>query len=255
MGFEQPELGRRIDEARKALGLTLGEVAAKTGYDERTIRNVISGKGARPRTVLDICDCVRLKDQDSDQEIEVASEDHGSYTLPQYKEYLGNYFSYRRSFSYKGNIIRSVFSLEWSDEKKCMVFAEHQKFASPQGDVDFSQDGEIYVSNAIGLLHFVTRHEGAIRLVTLTRLRNARTMRGVVLTQAALDDFYQPATSAILFVKQSAATLESMVSAVGPIPTTAADYADINSRLTDIERKMFAIAIHPDAPNIRAGSG
>jgi transcriptional regulator with XRE-family HTH domain len=246
------ELGRRIDGARRKIGFTLVQLAARAGYDERTIRNVIKGRPTRPATVRDICKVIGIGvDSPETKPVDIADQEHGGYTLNHFENYIGLFYAYRRSFSFPRNIIRSLYAFSWNGERGCLVFRETQHYDSPnlKQTIDFSQEGEVFISNMTGLIHLLTKAEGALRLVTLTKLRAAdRVIRGVVLTQAQGEFYYQPSVSPIFFqAADKQASLDELAQRAGPIQPGDPDYARIDAALTDIERRVAIFALTPPA--------
>jgi transcriptional regulator with XRE-family HTH domain len=247
------ELGRRIEGARRKIGFTLVQLAARAGYDERTIRNVIKGRPTRPATVRDICKVLGVAiDSPETKAVEIADREHGGYTRNHFENYTGMFYAYRRSFSFPRNIIRSLYEFSWNGERGCLVFRETQHYDSPnlKQTIDFSQEGEVFISNMTGLIHLLTKAEGALRLVTLTKLRAAdRVIRGVVLTQAQGEFYYQPSVSPIFFqAADKQASLDELAQRAGPIQPGDPDYARIDAALTDIERRVGIFALTPPAP-------
>jgi transcriptional regulator with XRE-family HTH domain len=247
------QLGRRIDVARKKIGFTLVQLAERAGYDERTIRNVIKGRPTRPTTLRDICKVINIsvEPEAADKRIEIASEEHGAYTLNHVGDYVGLFYAWRRSFSFPKNIIRSLYQFTWDAGRRCLVFREVQRYESPdlKCTIDFSQEGEVFISNRTGLIHLLTKAEGALRLITLTKLRSADgVIRGVVLTQAQGDFYFQPSVSPIYFQAADAgASIEDLAQRVGPIVPGDPDYAHISAALTDVERRIAIFALTPGA--------
>jgi transcriptional regulator with XRE-family HTH domain len=243
------EFGRRIDGARKKIGFTLVQLAQRAGYDERTVRNVIKGRPTRLTTLRDICKVIGIGLDAQEARVEIADKEHGGYTLNHFASYVGLFYAYRRSFSFPKNIIRSLYEFAWNDERGCLVFREAQHYDSPnlKQTIDFSQDGEVFISNMTGLIHLLTKAEGALRLVTLTKLRVAdRAIRGVVLTQAQGEFYYQPSVSPIFFqAVDTKASLDALAQRAGPIQPGDPDYQRINAALTDIERRVGIFALTP----------
>src|SRR3954452_13394206 len=91
---------RKIERALVRRSWTRVHLAELTGYDERTIRNVLGGKAVRDQTIIDICQALGIEpDLDPHGHIEVADRDYGEYPRGPYRKYEGSYFAYRRSFS------------------------------------------------------------------------------------------------------------------------------------------------------------
>src|SRR3954454_19197308 len=89
---------RKIERALVHKGWTRIRLAEVTGYDERTIRNVLSGKVVRYQTIVDICEALGIEpDFDPHGHVEVADRLFGEYPRGPYRKYEGSYFTYRRS--------------------------------------------------------------------------------------------------------------------------------------------------------------
>lgn len=247
------QLGRRIDDARKKIGYTLVQLAQRAGYDERTIRNVIKGRPTRVATLRDICKVVGIGVEAglADKPVEIADKDHGGYTRNHFESYIGLFYAYRRSFSFPKNIIRSLYEFTWNGERGCLVFREVQQYESPnlKRIMDFSQEGEVFISNMTGLIHLLTKAEGSLRLITLTKLRATdRMIRGVVLTQAQGEFYHQPSVSPIFFqAADTNASFDELAGRAGPIQPGNPDYQRINAALADIERRVAIFALTPPA--------
>ena len=236
-------LGQRIERARNSKRLTLADLASRAGYDERTIRNVIKGQKTRVGTIEDICKVLEISV--TERSSDTADEAHGGYTYNLYNEYVGFYYACRRSFSFPGNLLQSIYEIRWNKELGCLFFEETQRYrATPAKDMqDYSQSGEIFISGRIGLLHLVTMAEGALRLVTLSKLGLDGTMKGIVLTQAPGPFYWHPAVSPILFRKADPElSAEELHKVIGPIPPDSAEYQDLNQSLIDIEQNVGKFA-------------
>jgi transcriptional regulator with XRE-family HTH domain len=155
---ERKSLGRRINDERNRRGLTITQLAAKAGCAEKSVRNIIEGKPARGKTLSEVCTALQLAPGNV-QQTPISDHDHGSYNKSNYEEYEGYYFAFRRSFSFPRNILRSVFSIAWHESDRCLRFEEFQRYDSAELDstIDHSQGGEIFISNTVGLLHFMTK--------------------------------------------------------------------------------------------------
>jgi hypothetical protein len=181
------------------------------GYTDRTIRKVLDGEGTNYQTIVDICGALGIDVESGTSESnEVAPEEYGAYAKTNFGEYAGNYFGYRRTFAKSRKILRSCFSIVWSNGR--LVFSERQSFAlNAKSDPTPNHNGNIYISAHTGLLHLMATFQGAVRLITLTKLQN-RTMQGVVLMQSERKLFYQPSVSALLLEKIDCPSDESFTS-------------------------------------------
>lgn len=227
-------------------------LAKKAGYNERTVRNILAGKSTRFKTLVDICQVlgisVEAETRKKRTKITITDKDHGAYTREHFSEYLGFYYSYRRSFTFTNSIIRSLFEFTWSDSCNCMQFSETHRYKSPElGEmVNYNQSGDVFYSNTIGLLHLLTRFEGAVRLITLSKLElHDPTMNGIVLTQATKPMHFRPAVSPIRFQKiVSAGGGETeLAKLVGPIKSDDSGYEALDASLKNIEQSYGIFAI------------
>jgi hypothetical protein len=126
-----------------------------------------------------------------------------------------------------------------------MTFDEQQVFAGRSGAIqDFSQHGSIYASPTTGLIHFLTIYRGAIRLITLTKLRpDDRSMHGVVLSSTDRNFGFQPCVSAILFKRLPNETeIESAKTNIGPLASDHPDFAAYDLELKHVENEVVFFA-------------
>lgn len=249
------KLGERIGAARKAKSWTLIQLADRAKLDERTVRTVIDGGHVRPSSLTAICKALEISAEEEEETVDIADDKFGSYNLEHYEHYIGYFYAYRRSFTYPANILRSVYELAWCDDKgkEGLKFREIQQYQSHNSKrkIDFSQRGEVYISNATGMVQLLTSHKGALRLITLTKLRSDdNTMNGIVLTQAQKAFYHQPSTSAICFQKlPDEITEEDVVGNIGPIRPDDELYDIYHEFLLEIEKSIGIFAIS----NGRAG--
>ena len=241
-------VAQRIKAAMDAKGWTQAKLADEAGYDERTIRNVLSGQSVRRRTLVHVCQAVGV-DLRSDADNEVAAEIYGGYARRAVDEYIGRYLVVRRSFSVPGNLVGSLFAIEWDFALSRLAFWETQKLVSGKGrPVDHSQGGGLYISPTTGMVHFLTIIKGALRLVTVTRLRQQdQSMRGAVLTQAEHTMYYQPSASPIFFRKLPDEEAGTEAPPLPPLPLGAitpghADYRALEAELAEVETEIVCFA-------------
>jgi DNA-binding Xre family transcriptional regulator len=248
----------KISRALMNKAWTRTKLAHETGYDVRTIRTVLGGiEPVRDQTIIDVCEALGIEPELSPErveEIEVAEPWYGSYAREPYRNYEGAYFACRRSFSFPGQFIRSVFEIRWDDEDWIFVFDERQSYvATNKRKVDHSQRGEIYISQFTDLIHFVTVNAGAVRTITLTKMRGAgQVMRGSVLTQSDRGLFFQPSMSAIYLEKIPNYEPAIHLAQVGPILAESEDYEVIKEEIERIERDVMFVA-SPETVDRRKG--
>ena len=133
--LQRSKLTRRVESERDRLGYSLEQMAKRAGYNERTIRNFLNGKSTRRRTKIDICTAVGIDIQQEQtskraKQVQAADDEHGAYNRDQFREYVGCFFAYRRSFETDGNIIRSLYEFFWSDKDGCLRFKETLQYHS-----------------------------------------------------------------------------------------------------------------------------
>jgi transcriptional regulator with XRE-family HTH domain len=247
-------LSKRMRREMAAKGWTQAKLAKAAGYDERTIRNVLKAESTRPDTILDICetlgiefDCIDHAASDLEH-AGVAAEEYGAYARKSVGDYVGSYFGYRRAFSKSRKIMRTCFTIDWSKDKGRLTFSEYQEYVPlEQGPSEPHHGGDLYIGANTNLVHLVTIFQGAVRLVTLTKMRN-QVLRGVVLTQGERPAFYQPAVSALLLKKVEGPLDErSFHARIGALTSDDPEYQRVNSELREIEAEVIFFAQSQDA--------
>jgi hypothetical protein len=238
----------RISQALLNRSWTRDKLAQETGYDVRTIRTVLKGTEAvRDQTIVDVCQALGIEAQLSspdNEEIEVSESWYGSYAREPYKQYEGVYFAYRRSFSFPDQFIRSFFEIKWHTEDWIFVFQEKQSYISEnERKIDHSQNGEIYISQFTDLVHLVTVNAGAVRTITLTKMRGSGSiMRGSVLTQSDRGLFFQPSVSAIFLEKVHDFDPAIYPLRIGPLKHGDEDYLRVSVEIERIEKEVMFVA-------------
>lgn len=220
---------RRVRLEMAKQGLTRDALAAKAEVKERTLGNLLAGQAVRDLTVAKVARVLAIELDEVLGGGDVvpggaqrASESYGGYMLSAYEGYLGTYIAYRRVFSAKRQLYRSVYDIDWDEALSRLRFLELQRFRGRDNrTVASSHGGGIYISPHTGLLQLLTTFQGALRLVTLTRFRlGDNRLRGLMLTQSDRDRFFEPAVSAILLEKldgkQRLSELERLVGTIGP---------------------------------------
>ena len=232
---------KKIERTLARNSWTRVRLASATGYDERTIRNVLAGKPVRDQTIIDICQALGIAPEldEESQYAEVADEQYGSYARRLFSAYDGGFFAYRRSFTSASHLMRTVIEFAWSEEAKSLTFSEHSRYSTVRKVVDHSQTGHVYISPLTDLVHLLTTHQGAVRLITLSKMRGGEdVMRGAVLTQSEHRMYYQPSVSAIVLTKISNYEPERHRAMVGPIDANAEEHGSIVTELDQTERDV-----------------
>ena len=227
---------------------TQAKLAEASGYDERTIRNVLKARPARPKTIVEICQALGIsldgvgRGQEPES-VDVAAEPYGAYARRSVTNYIGCYFGYRRALSVSPEIKRTCYVIDWSEPESRLVFSEYQKcIPADQGSLEPQHEGDIYIGSDTNLIHLMTVFQGAVRLVTLTKMRD-QALRGVVLTQGERPAFYQPSVSALLLNKVAdQLDVRPFYGRIGTLPPGDPEYELIDARLRKIEAEVIFFA-------------
>jgi transcriptional regulator with XRE-family HTH domain len=237
-------------------GLTREALAERADVKERTLGNLLGGQSVRDATVAKVARALSIEldsllsgapDQggaagDTNTR---ADEAYGGYMLPAYEGYLGAYVAYRRVFSAKAELYRSVFDIDWDEALSRLRFLELQRFRGRDNrSVAMNHGGGIYISPHTGLIQLLTTFQGALRLVTLSRFRLAdNRLRGLILTQSDRDKFFEPAVSAIFLEKlEGKRRLSDLERLVGPVGEGDPAFEAANEELRSIERSGIFLA-------------
>jgi transcriptional regulator with XRE-family HTH domain len=245
---ERRRLGERIKAENLKRGLNLKTLSHDAKCSPKTLSKVFKGELVNEGIVQRICAVLQIR-TDARKSSEVSDEDHGSYSLDSFSDYVGMFFAYRRGFTHSENFLRSAFNIRWDHAEGYLVFSEYQKYFSKKSDepVDNSQVGEIYFSHEIGLVHFLTKHKGAIRLITVSKLQNGDVansrMSGIVLTQERHEIYHQPTSAAIFFEKAEKIPLEKFQTSAGVIEPADSRYEEIKSKIENVEKKVANFAL------------
>lgn len=226
---------RRVRLEMAKSGLTREALAERAACKERTLGNLLAGQAVRDQTVakiarvlgIDLEDVIGRGAPGLDGATPTvpdgrAGEEYGGYLLSTYAHYVGTYLAYRRVFSERNELFRSVYEIDWDEDLKRLRFFELQRFrGSNDRPVSSSHAGGIHISPHTSLIHMLTTFQGAIRLVTVAKLGiGDLRLRGVILTQSDRGMFFQPSTSAIFLEKLDGkkrnSELEKLIGPFGP---------------------------------------
>ena len=244
----------RVEMAKR--GLTRTALAEIAGCKERTLGNLLAGQPVRDATVAGVARGLSI-DLDtllggpvgngaSDGSMQGrADESYGGSLLSAYEDYLGPYLAYRRVFSRRNAIYRSVYELDWDEDLSRLRFLELQGNPNGRGaDASTQHAGGVYISPHTGMLQLLTTFQGALRLVTLNRFqRGSDKLRGVILTQSDRERFYQPAVSAIFLHKlKGRQRLSELERRIGTLEPDHADFGTAMAEIEEIERSAIFMA-------------
>lgn len=198
------ERAKRLERALRNKGWTRVQLAAKTGYDEKTIRNVLSGDPVRDQTIIDVSQSLEIEPQLENTlgDVDVADDAFGGYLRHTHRNYEGFFRAYRRSFTRPGEIYKSIYHMYWDSAADHFVFSEYYQLDSDEKFGAKAHEGSVYMSSYTSLIHLMTVYEGSIRLATLTKMREVEgVMRGTIQTQSESLMFFQPTVAPLVLVK------------------------------------------------------
>lgn len=236
------ERAKTIERAIANKKLTKSLVAEKTGYDEKTIRNLIQGDNVRDQTVIDVCSFLGIepKLENDIENVACADDEYGGYLRTTHADYEGFFYLYRRSFSEYGRIYREVVEIKWDDTEEKFVFSDYYDVDPSGTSGPRSHVGSVYMSSYTSLIHFVTTYQGSVRVLTLTRMRQGNgIMRGCLMTQCEDINFFQPTITPIILKKQKFIDLSSDAEAhIKLLDSTCDDYKFAQEQLLICENKV-----------------
>lgn len=255
-------LVRRVRLEMAKQGITREALAERADVKERTLGNLLAGQSVRDATVAKVARALSIEldglvsgaatdGASADDAHARANEAYGGYMLSAYESYLGTYVAYRRVFSAKHELYRSVFDIDWDEQLSRLRFLELQRFRGRDDRaVASSHGGGIYISPHTGLIQLLTTFQGALRLITLSRFRlGDNRLRGLILTQSDRDRFFEPAVSAIFLEqidgKRRLADLERLV---GPLTSDDPAFGSATEELRTIEQSGIFVGPPPKLP-------
>jgi hypothetical protein len=172
------ELGRRratrqwlADEARISLSTLEKGLAGQRRFTTATLVRIESALGVALRA--------RGRDQD-ERGGDIAPDELGAYARQAVRWLEGDYLTVRPSFGIDRALYAYCTSILWDAEEAHLVFRE-----SERADSDYTQRGDVALSNQSGHVYLVTREEGQFRLAILSRPTIARALCGILSTLQA----------------------------------------------------------------------
>ena len=236
---------KQIQRALQNKGWTRTQLASKTGYDEKTIRNLLAGQEVRDQTVIDVSQALAIVprlENDVDN-VECADDVFGGYVRSTHKFYETYYYLYRRSFSKEGAIFRGVLEVRWDETDERFNFSEYYE-ADPEEELGARRHtGALYMSSYTGLVHMLTIFEGSIRLITATKMRQSDgIMRGTIATQCEDIAFFQPTVSPLVLKRlKNYDAAARLAGDIGLLSESADDYAFATDQLAMTEDRVVQL--------------
>lgn len=163
----------------------------------------------------------------------LAPETLGAYSRPAVAWLEGEYLTLRPSFESPGAVYAYRTEIAWDEASSSLVFRE-----AGRQDVDFTQKGQVSLSNQSGHIYLVTSVQGQFRLITLSRPSIGGEMYGVLATlQAGHGSHLTPAAAPIALVPMRRVSEP----AFGRIGAGEPHYEDYKATLARVTDKGFAL--------------
>jgi hypothetical protein len=242
------ERAKKLQRALRNKQWTRTFLADKTGYDEKTIRNVLSGAQVRDKTIIDVCQALGIEPifDDVEELTEVADAQYGGYSRVTHRLYETFYAFYRRdTFDNDKLIYKSIFKIFWDVTERRLSFKEYYRRMSTSLPDVKAFTGPVYISPHTSLLHMLTIIEGAVRTLTLTKMRAFEgIMRGVLLTQTESLTFYQPTVSPVALRVLTEYNIEARLNDdIARLSPESNEYAFADKELLIAERQIIRLAL------------
>lgn len=177
-----------------------------------------------------------------DRAAEHAAEELGGYARHAHALYESTFLLYRRSFSKAGSVFRSVMEIAWDEDRPGLAFVEYYESGKENPEDVKAHRGRVHISPYTGLVHLLTVDGGAVRTMTLTRMKNNDpVMRGLVLTQSDEVAFFQPTVSSVVLSRAKDYDRRTLVADIGIIAPDAPDHGFAQAQLALAETKVIRL--------------
>src|SRR5262245_53963497 len=195
--------------------MTQAELADAADIHEKTIQNLLSGRAVRDQTLFDVCmvlgldfDRVRAVASGEGSPARKASEANGpqapaapvymgAYTRAGVDHYIGSYLTLRASFSQPARIMAYRTDISWDDDRPSLLFQERDR-----PDAPFLHRGRLYIPASSMYIHLVSLTKGAMRMVMVSQLDPAGSMRGLITTLSKQRAQLVPVSAPIVYLKR-----------------------------------------------------
>ena len=226
--------------------MTQAELADAADCHEKTIQNLLSGRSVRDQTLFDVCmvlglDFDKVKSAWVKEERDAPEPDPsdgraapvymGAYTRAGVDHYVGSYLTIRPSFSVPGGVMAYRTDISWDDDWPSLVFQERDRPDKP-----FLHRGRLYIPASSMYIHLVSLTKGAMRMVMVSQLDPAGTMRGLITTLSKRRAQLVPVSAPIVYLKRD----DFAGLAVGEIGAGHASYGTYRQLLDDTLQQGYA---------------
>ena len=224
------ELGRRrasrqwlANEARISLSTLEKGLAGQRRFTTATLVRIESALGVALRA--------RGRDQD-ERGGDIAPDELGAYSRHAVRWLEGEYLTVRPAFGIDQALYAYRTEVHWDVEEAHLVFRE-----SERADADYTQRGDVALSNQSGHIYLLTREEGQFRLLTLSRPTITRALCGILSTlQAASGGRLLPVACPIVLIP----TRLQATSRFGRFRPGEEGHAALAALLAKVEAEGFA---------------
>ena len=218
--------GNLVGEAKTRDDLTNEKLAERAGYNERTVRDVISGKCHTYQTVKEVCSAVKVDLDAALSKAGLTDDDgapsnvFGGYSKSNYRHLIGGYTTIRCAYADPANLIKCYRTMiHWDAGISALCFSETKR------DDENRQDGQVYIPPGSAFMYLMTVKNGRVRTILISQLvqEQEAIMRGLILSQFnASGPHYAPICTPIVYLKEESEK---------PI-----DYGDIGANNPDYRR-------------------
>jgi transcriptional regulator with XRE-family HTH domain len=192
--------------------MTQAELADAADCHEKTIQNLLSGRGVRDQTLFDVCmvlglDFDKLKRAGASEARDAPEADAtearaapvymGAYTRAGVDHYIGSYLTVRSSFSVPSGVMAYRTDIAWDDEWPSLLFQERDR-----PDRHYLHRGRVYIPASSMFIHLVSLTKGAMRMVMVSQLDPTGYMRGLITTLNKQRAAFLPVSAPIVYAKR-----------------------------------------------------
>jgi transcriptional regulator with XRE-family HTH domain len=236
--------------------MTQAELADAADIHEKTIQNLLSGRAVRDQTLFDVCMVLgldfdkvraaaagergdaRTRPEPESAEGRAAPVYMGAYTRAGVDHYIGSYLTIRVSFSLRAGIMAYRTDIGWDDAWPSLLFQERDR-----PDRSFMHRGRLYIPASSMYIHLVSLTKGAMRMIMVSQLDTAGTMRGLITTLSKQHAVLMPVSAPIVFLKRDD-FVGVPLGEIGPDHSSHAGYKEL---LEQTLQQGYARLVAPEA--------
>lgn len=162
--MEESEIRNQINHYLAHEKIKREEFCHRAGISLATLNKCMTGKMRfSEKTISKIKDMISIVDENNSGEIDVY-KNYGGYSKLQASKYIGNYITFRPSFSNNGEFFVYLTEIKWNSEKNVLEFIEKNR-----SDSEHSQNGYISIPLETNYVYFIVNAIGNYRLVISRR--------------------------------------------------------------------------------------